>query len=252
MSQLDPAATSVGDLCTAALKESGAIGVGQTPLAEDLSDAQARLQWMLQEWERKRWLVYHLKLYEKISTGVQQYSVGPGGDIDTGVGTVRPARVEAAALRQLVSGGQPVDYPLEILESKEDWLRVTLKSLTSYTGGVYYDPGWPLGTLLPVPIPQAGTYSLLLLFVEQLPTKFVNPAVVLNLPYEYYNGILYNLALRLRPKYGIGTYAGDMVPSLAKDSLEAIRGANTQIARLTMPAVVLRAGIYNIFSDRSY
>ena len=75
MSQLDPTKTTVGDICTAALKECGAIGVGQTPLAEDINDAWARLQWMIQQWERKRYLVYHLVTLSVVSTGAQTYTV---------------------------------------------------------------------------------------------------------------------------------------------------------------------------------
>src|SRR5690349_6094455 len=128
MSEIDPANTTVVDLCTAALRECGALGVGQVALADDLRDAQARLQWMLQQWERKRWLVYALVTFVHPSTGALSYTVGPGGNIDTGAGSVRPAKLESGFLRQLVSS-QPVDYPLEILQSREDYNRVTLKQL---------------------------------------------------------------------------------------------------------------------------
>lgn len=258
MSQLDPTNTSVGDICLAALKDSGAIGVGMTPLAEDISDAQARLQWMLQQWERKRWLVYHLVTYTLTSTGQQTYTIGPTppaplapADIDLGLGTARPANLAGAALRQLVSA-LPVDIPLEIIQSKEDYLRVTLKKLTSFTGAVYYEPDWPFGIIYPVPIPQANLYALVLTFLEQLPTSFASVATTFNLPYEYFAAMVANLAIRLRPKYGLGSYPGDPLPGMAKDSLETIRGVNSQIARLTMPGALLRPGIYNIFSDRSY
>lgn len=249
--QTDPAATTVADICVASMRECGALGVGQTALADDLADAQARLQWMLQQWERKRWLVYSLVTFVHTSTGALSYTVGPGGDIDTGVGSVRPARLESAFLRQLVSS-QPIDYPLEILQAREDYNRVTLKQLTSFTGACYYQPDWPLGTLFPVPIPQANLYALGLSFMTQLPSSFARSNVAFNLPYESYAAMLYNLALRLRPKYGLGTWPGDPLPGLAADSLNVLRGANTQIGRLVMPGMLLRPGIYNIFSDRSY
>src|SRR5208337_994298 len=119
MVQTNPAGTTVHDICRAALKECGAIGVGQTPLAEDITDAQTRLQWMLQQWERKRWLVYHLVDFSIVSTGQVSYSIGPGGNIDTNSGgnqfnnqfnsqfgpagtvSVRPDKIESAFLRQL-------------------------------------------------------------------------------------------------------------------------------------------------------
>lgn len=253
MAQLNPANTTVQDICSAALKEAGALAVGQTALAEDLNDAWARLQWMLQEWERKRWLVYHLVQLSFTSTGAQSYTVGPNGDFNTGASSVRPAKIEDAFLRQLQNTApNQVDYPLELLQSREDYNKIALKSMASFPGAIFYDAAWPLGVLYTYPVPSATIYAIHLSVLAQLPVSFATAATAFNLPYEYYNAILYNLALRLRPKYGIRTYNGDMVPGLAKDALNALRGANTQIARLSMPRELVRSGIYNIFSDSSY
>lgn len=253
MAVVDPAATTVLQLCSEAIRECGAIGVGQTALQQDIDEAQSRLQWMLQQWERKRWLVYHLVTLSKTSTGAQSYSVGPAGDIDTGVGSVRPARIESAFLRQLTQS-QPnqIDYPLEILESREDYNHIALKQLQSFPGYVFYDSDWPLGRVFAWPVPQASIYALHISVMAQLPQSFANSAAVFNIPYEYYAAMLYNLAMRLRPKYQLPTYPGDPLLALAKDSLNALRGANAQIARLQIPTDIQRQGIYNIFSDRIY
>lgn len=271
MSSLDPANTTVYDLCSEALRESGAFGIGQTPLAEDVNGAWTRLQWMLQQWERKRWLVYHLKTYSVVSTGATSYSVGPGGDYDTspavvnpfapafgpafGGGspaiTARPNRIESCFLRQLTQQ-MPVDYPMQRLESMEDYNLLGLKTLVSFPYFYYYDPGWPLGTLYPWPIPQSAIYEVFISIREQLPVSFANTSVALTLPYEYYAAVLYNLALRLRPRYGIVTFQGDVLPGLAKDSLNVLRTGNLQIAGLKIPTTLSRPGIYNIFSDRDY
>jgi len=253
VSNIDPAATSIGDIITAALKESGAIGVGQTPLAEDTTDAWARLQWMLQEWARKRWLVYHLVTLSKTSTGAQSYSIGPGGDLDTGANSMRPDKLESAFLRQLVQS-QPnqIDYPLDILQSMEDYNKIALKQLVSFPGVIFLDASWPLGRVYPWPVPQANIYAVHVTIKAQLPVVFQTLSDAFALPYEYYNAMVLNLAMRLRSKYGIRTMPGDLLPGLAKDSLNALRGANTNIARLQMPVDLVRNGIYNIFSDRSY
>ena len=274
MSQLDPTNTTVGDICNAALKECGAIGVGQTPLAEDTNDAWARLQWMLQQWERQRYLIYHLVTLSVVSTGAQTYSVGPGGNIDTqgslspfnsqfnsqfGPGkalTARPAKLESAYLNQIGNLSSPniVSFPMEILQSMEDYNRIRLKQLQSFPGFVFLDPTWPLATLYPWPVPAASIYQLFITVLEQLPISFVTLATKINLPYEYYAAMLYNLAMRLRPKYGIrpGRFVVDELPNLARDSLRVLRQANAQIARLVMPKDLQRAGIYDIFGDRFY
>lgn len=253
MSILLPSATTVGDLCTEALRECGAFGIGQNPLADDINGAWARLQWMLQMWERKRFLVYQLVTYLKVSTGALSYTIGPGGDIDTGAGTARPDKIEMGFLRQLVQS-QPnqIDYPMTLLQAMEDYSKIAIKGLQSFPQYVFYDPGWPLGHLYFWPVPQASIYSVAAVVKQQLPTSFASLATVISLPFEYYSAILYNLALRLRSKYQIPTYPGDELSSLAKDSLLALRDANTAIAALSMPADLNRPGIYNIFSDRFY
>ena len=279
MAQLDPGNTTAGDIAQAALRECGAWGVGQTPLAEDISDAQARMQWMLQEWERKRWFVYHLVTYSVVAQpdpggqfqGKQAYTIGPGGDMDTNlrfnpftqhfdssfgpghVVSARPNRIESAFLRQLtLSQPNQPDYPLTQIYSMEDYNRIALKGLSSFPGYFFYDSSWSVGLVYPWPIPQANIYELFVTVKEQLPPMFATTAQVIDLPYEYYNAIELNLAMRLRPKYGINALPGDHLPGLAKDALNALRGGNIQIARLQIPGDLVRPQLYNIFSDRMY
>lgn len=253
MSVLNPNNTTLQDLCVEALRESGAIGVGQTALAEDLTGAWARLQWMLQEWERKRWLVFYLRTLVVQSTGANEYTVGPGGDFDTGADSVRPQKLERAFLRQMTQTvPNRIDTPVQLLQSEEDYSDIALKQLIGWTQCVWLRPEWPLAKLLPYPVPNAAIYGLGIVFRTQLPYQFASPATQFDLPFEYYSAMLYNLALRLRPKYGLGTYPGDQLPNLARDSLAMLRGSNTAIAQLRMPQDLNRPGIYNIFNDRSY
>jgi hypothetical protein len=253
MSQLEPANTTMGDICGAALKECGAIGVGQTPLAEDINDAWTRLQWMLMQWERKRWLVYHLVNLSKIATGAVSYTVGPGGDFDTGNPSVRPGRLNSAFVRHLQAGPNAIDYHLEILQSREDYDWITLKSLMAGPGeAAFLDTDWPLARLYVWPLPQAGIYEIHISIHAQLPYQFATPATVFDLPLEYYNAMMLNLAVRLRPKYRLGSYPGDPLPGMAKDSLSVVRTPNAQIAKLRMPNTLRRRGQYNIYSDRPY
>ena len=279
MSQIDPHRTTAIDICSAALRDCGAWGVGQTPLAEDISDAKARLQWMLQQWERKRWFIYHLVTYraravhdpEGLYQGKQVYTVGPGGDFDTNIRiqpftseysqefhppypvSTRPNRIESAFLRQLtMSQPNQIDYPLTQIFSMEDYNRIALKGLSSFPGYYFYDTSWDLGQIYFWPIPQANIYEMHISVREQLPPIFTQAAEMLDLPYEYYNAIVLNLALRLRPKYGIVGMPGDTLPAMAKESLNVIKKANFQISRIQIPGDLVRPQLYNIFSDRMY
>lgn len=251
---LNPASTTIGDLCQQMLRECGAFGLGQRPSSDDVNEAWARTQWMLQQWERKRWLVPHLVNLAKVSTGATSYSVGPGGDFDTGANSVRPERVESAFVRQLQSSIlTEIDYTLGILQSREDYDKITLKTLQAGPGeAVWLDTAWPLGQVYVWPVPQASIYEIHISVRDQLPNQWTTLATNVTLPYEYYAAILYNGALRLRSRYQLSTFAGDPLPGMARDALATVRGPNTQIAKLRMPSTIRRRGLYNIFSDRPY
>ena len=251
MSQLDPETTTVGDLVRAAMQDAGVIGIGQNATQGEINDGWARLQWMLQGWERKRWLVYVLKTYLITSTGALFYTVGDGGNFNLGANSVRPEKIERAFLRQLTQS-QPnqIDYPLEILQSMEDYSSIALKSLSSFPTSVFYEASWPLGKAYFWPVPQASIYGPALVVREQLPNRFASLATAFTLPFEYYRAIVKNLALEFRAKYQIPSYPGDMLVGQAKDSLNVLRPANAQIARLRTN--VGTRGNYNIFSDQYY
>jgi hypothetical protein len=233
------------DIITLALKSVGVIGVGQTPLAEDSNDAFTQLNMMLGQWNRKRWLVYHLVTSGIVSTAAQSYSVGPGGDINV---PKRPDRLEAAFFRQLIQS-QPnqIDYPLEILEAREDYNNIALKQLQSFPSYIFYDSDWPTGHIYPWPVPQSAIYEVFITYKETL-TAFTGLTQSIVLPDEYLAALMFNLAIRLYPQYS--RPPDPVIVGLASDALNTIRGANVQIARLQMPTDLVRPGIYNPYSDQ--
>ncbi len=233
------------DIINLALKDSGAFGVGQTPLAEDVNDAFTRLNWMLAQWNRKRWLVYHLLDLSVLSTGAQSYTVGPGGDINT---SPRPDRLEKAYFRQLLnSTPNQVDYPLQVIQSREEYSQITLKSLQSFPSWIFYDSDFPTGKIFPWPLPQAGIYEIHIL-IKMVLGEFTSLTQDIILPAEYMAAIHFNLTQRLCPTYGLPV--PQEVKSQALWSLGVIRGANTQIGQLTMPQGIPRANRYNPYSDQ--
>jgi hypothetical protein len=273
MSSQNPAATTWGDLLTEALQDSGAIGIGMIPLAEDLLGASARGIQLLETWSNKRWLNYTLVTYTVQATGQSvdgngnpvPYTIGPLGALPTppqiSVGAVglatRPDRIESAFFRQLVAAPNgPVDYPLRLLPSLEDYNAIRMKGLTNFSLVCYYQAEWPYGNLYVWPWPQSGIYALGLTVRKSLPQAISlagNPlAVVMQLPFPYYRALVKNIAMEVRPKYGIPMTPGDLLAAQARDSLDTIRRGNTQIPLLgTPPGLSPRPGMYNIFSDQS-
>lgn len=240
------ALTTPQDLISFSLKAIGALGVGQSALTEDNTDAFNALNAMLAVWNRKRWLIWHLVDVVKVSTGAQSYTVGVGGDFNT----PRPDRLEAAFFRQIIST-QPnqVDYPLQILESREDYNQIALKALSSFPQSIFYDAAFPLGAVYPWPVPAASIYELHLTVKETL-SQFTSLNQTISMPPEYFEVIWTNLCVRLAPVYQVS--AAPETIALAKASLATIRGANTQIPRLRMPGHLVRPSLYNVYSDQSY
>lgn len=233
--------TTPRQIITLALKEIGAIGQGQVPSAEDYSDAFRRLNMMIAQWNRWRYMIFHLVDLSFVGNGSQTKTIGPSGQINT----TRPARIESAFYR-MPSGNQPTDFPLTVLNSREDYDRIG----TKFQGGppqcVFLDTGWPLSTLYTWPIPD-NQYTVFLSVMEQL-TAFDNASDDINLPPEYEEALMYNLATRISPSYGIPV--SDDTRGMAKAALNTIKMINAQIPLLAMPAGLNRAGRYNIYADR--
>lgn len=234
------------EIITLALKDSGVLGVGQTALAEDANDAFTRLNYMLAQWARKRWLVWHLKDVSKVSTGATSYTVMTGGDFNV----ARPDRIEAAFIRQLSTGSiNAIDTPLIILEAREDYNRIALKTMQSFSNYVFYDSAYPNGVLYPWPVPQADIYEIHITVKEPI-SQFTTLNQTIVMPPEYMAALHYNLIQRLRAAYQLPP--DPEINALARDALNTIRGANTQIQLLEMPEGLARNGLYNIYSDRIY
>lgn len=245
------AVTSAADIIRLVLKDTGVLGVGQTASAEDTNDCFDTLNMMIGEWASKRWLLFQLRNYSIVSTGAQTYTIGPGGNLDTGA-EQRPDRLEDGCFfRQLITASSPnqIDYPLSLLESWEDYNRIGLKQLTTIPQFIFYDPGYPLGTIYPWPVMQPTQYSLHVLVKSQL-SQFANLADAIDLPSQYFGALRYNLACRVRPMYQLPP--DPQVIALATDSLSTIRNMNAAVPRLRMPAGIGRGTKYNIYSDSNY
>lgn len=229
----------IGDLIQYAMRIAGVLGVGQTPLDQDTADAESALGMMLEQWQRRRWLVYRLNdLHCAMVPWDGVYSVGPGGNLDF-FGVRRPGSIESAFLRQLTgSGGNPtsfpVDYPLRRINSKEEWNNIPLKTLGSWPAQFYYDPLIPLGMIWVWPVPIQTFFELHVSFPQNIDDFDGAQEWQEYYPPEGEEAVAYNLAVRLRANYGL-PIRQDLV-ALATSSLNTLRSTNFAIRKLRMPA----------------
>ena len=242
--------TTAGDIVTAAAKKAGILGLGQTLDQSDFNDGLADLQDMLAQYSEKRWLVWSELEFVATSTGqAVPYTVGPGGQFNM---TPRPSRIEFAFLRQLVTSGLPVDYPLEVIPSREEYSRVSLKSLVSFPKYVFLDTAYPMGLLAIYPYPNVGIYEVHIIVKNVFPTALTAITSFNNIPPMGLPAMKFNLARRLRQAYGKGKQPDMELNALASDALETMRNAQAQIPELQMPRVLVYPSKYNILSDSYY
>ena len=237
---------TANDLILLALKGAGIVGVGQSALPQDIADTFRMMNGMLGQWSRKRWLIWHLLDISVAITGAQRYSIGISGDYDF----PRPDRLEGAYFRQFTST-QPVDFPLQILESMEDYAQIALKELSTWPQAIFYDAAYPIGYVYPVPIPNVGGVYELHILVKDTLNQFLDLTAPVRLPPEYFEAIWSNLAIRLGAFYP-GAVVTEFTVGIAKASLATIRGANAQIPRLRMPTQLTRPRLFNIYSGTTY
>lgn len=230
------------ELINLALKQSGVLGVGQTASAEDTQDAFKLMNMMLAQWQTNRFLIYHLVTNSKPCTGQLSYTIGIGGDFNI----PRPDRISSAYI-QLTAQSAPnkVDYPLTILQAREDYDRIAVKQQGSMPTALFYDSNYPLGNLYPWSVPDTQ-YTLFVTTYAQL-QQFVTVADVINMPPQYEEAIMWNLAGRLRPMYG--QQPDPTINALARASINTLEGSNTQIPSMTVDPILTSRGKYNVYSD---
>ncbi len=145
------------DFITLALKEAGVLGVGQTPLSEDIQDGFTLLHRMLAQWQKRRWLIPNLIEVVANGNSLKSNLIGPGQYYNS----ARPDKIQAAYFKQLVGGGgsNEVSYPLTPIYSYEDYSLISLKELNTWPQYFFYDAAFPNGNVFIWPIPDS-TYEV--------------------------------------------------------------------------------------------
>jgi hypothetical protein len=239
----------VSDLIAYAQRASGLLGVGQVALAQDTADAQTALLLMLQQWRQMRWLVFRLdNVTFPAPPGIGEYSIGPSSvpaipppNVVVN-GNFRPANIQSCFLRQDLGSGPnsfPIDFPMRILESRQQYDQISLKSLQSWPSAIYYDPTIPYATLYIWPIPMQPLFSLYVGFQQAIDLAGESGAAVeldTILPTETQEAIVYNLAARLCVNYAVPL--NPALAAAARASLQTVRTANFALQPLKMPGAL--------------
>lgn len=237
-----PLPTTPRDIINLALKTANVVGVGQSSLPEDINDCFNMLNMMIAQWQRRRYMIYNLQTISITATGATSYTIGTGQQFNI----ARPAKIEAAFIRMQGGSTLPVDYPLQVLRAKEDYDRISIKTLNAFPEYVFYDSAFPVGKVFVWPVPN-NQYEIFLTVMTQL-QSFQNLSEVIVMPNEYLDAMHWNLADRILTIYGLPE--NPKITRYAEVSMRAIMEVNSQIPLLHMPVALRgKSGAYNIYGD---
>lgn len=233
------------DLFTMVLRNSGVYGTGQKLSAVDGENIRQICNMLIQQWQVRRWLVYHLVEVSTVCDGSTSYTIGDGATFDV----PRPDQIDYAFARQVSQSApnQP-DFPLQIIRSREDYSQIALKELSAGPSwGIFYDSGYPTGNLYPYPL-MNDQYQLHVGVKARLDQAGAGTESI-DLPPEYHYALYYALQQEARLAYRLKQ--DKALDGKARAALNTLRAANTQIGVLDMPAAVrpIGGGGYNAYSD---
>lgn len=200
------------ELVTTSMKQAGILTGGETPTAEEVTDGLAMMNRMLASWSNDSLMIY-ARTFENFPLlgGVGDYTIGPGADFDT----IRPMHIIDAFVRQ-----DTLDYWLSIIPD-EQYDAISYKNIDSIPQVINYTAQFPQATLRIYPKPQAS-FTLYLRSEKQLVSFTLNDEV--SLPPGWEDALIYNLAIRLAPAYGLPV--DQAVAALALEA-KALLGDNT-------------------------
>jgi len=232
----------VSDLIKSSLRKIGVLSSGETPTTETYATLLEALQIMLRSWAQKRILVFAStkESFSLISTQ-SSYTWGAGGNITT----ARPHQILGAFVRD--SGG--TDHPVGII-SEGQYRNISSKATAGRPENLFYHPLYPLGSIYVYPTPQdAETMWIDSLKPFTETSSFGTVADTIAFPENYQEPLVYNLALRVAPEYGVQMSAEAV--KIATDSLDAliVLNASNQVEPISLSLPISGRGGYNILSD---
>lgn len=184
---------TVKSLVESALKSIGVLAAGEQAQPSDLQDAITKLTQMLASWEHETLLIPALatELFEVDSK--QEYTVGPGGELDT----TRP--VQVFSLRAVDANGTE---RIIKLTSRNIIDGLPIKdTVETYPRWFHYEPEYPLGRIMLSSVLAPDTKLMLVAAKPFSPLPDLTEQT--EFPPGYDRAIRLGLAFELAPEYGI-------------------------------------------------
>ena len=234
----------VSAIIDSAMRKLGVIASGETPTNAERQDGLSALQSMLRSWAAEKINVF-VSTSETVTlvASTYLYTWGSGGTITT----ARPNQITGASITD--SAG--VTYPVSII-GEGRYNGITVKATTGRPNFLFPKFAYPLVQVYLYPVPSAAeTLNLQSIKPFTEASSFNAVSDTLQMPVNYEEPIIYNLAVRLAPEFGKGVAAE--VAAVANSSYNRLMNLNA--GNFVEPVMIILPaggrGGYNINSDSS-
>jgi len=177
-----------------ALRMVGAFTSTDSPRPEQSADAIQILNTMLKTWSVEGFLWLRQFINITLVAGQNNYLLGPGSVVPID----RPIHVFNVN-RKSSSGNE---IPM-IQLTRSDWMLIPNKTTQSTPVQFFYDAQTTNGALYVWPCPQVGTTDTLVLDADRQIDIMDDNLNDFDFPPQWYDAIVYSLAIRLAPEYGM-------------------------------------------------
>lgn len=208
------------DIIKSAMQKIRVLQKGETPDADEASDGLNALNRMLSTWSNDSLLLY-ARTWESFNlvAGTASYTIGSGQTFNT----TKPMNIITAFIR---SG--TTDYPVSVIPD-ENYYAIPDKTAQGIPSQLNFSNAHPTATVRLFPVPT-DAYSLHILSEKQL-SSISTLDTSIDLPAGWEEALIYNLALRLAPEYGVA--ADPLNMELANEALAGIRRNQIKTRPLT-------------------
>ncbi|MCK9519603.1 MAG: hypothetical protein M0R74_11350 [Dehalococcoidia bacterium] len=213
-------------------------GIGMPVAAEEANVAFSFLNMILSNWNTQGLICYYLITETfSITTGTSTYLIGSGQAFDSD----RPVKLTAVQIRDSSRN----DHPCLIIENQQYWAGIYDKfeygDMPEY---VLYTPKYPYGEFIFYPVPNQNL-TVVVTQQKQL-AVFAEMTEVVSLPPGYEIALVYNLAVKIAPQYGVSLNTGDAIYDEAIRLLSDLKRVNMRPTYLQQDQVIMSGGHYNI------
>lgn len=180
------------DIIKRALRLLGVVAQGETPTADQVSEAAISLNSLVKAWQADGMPLWAIK--ERTVALV-------AGQSTYNLTTPKPLKVFQAWNHSTTSN---IDIPMRII-TKQEYNILGNKTSVGNPIQIYYDPRRDVGELhlFPVPSTQDAAQAVIKLVYQAPYEDFDASTDNPDFPQEWYDAITYGLACRLAPEYGV-------------------------------------------------